>query len=146
MSWEVTDRQAGEGFHIARQRSRQKATPESTSQWYERASADCHSFNCLASRRGIPRKDVELSDTVECAQRWMTDNPCPDPLMGRHLEAMFVAYVEMQTATVAKAVELREVIEQHAMGVDRRQHARDEEPTTAQFFPEVGSRSARYVR
>jgi len=50
-----------------------------------------------------------------------------------------VAYAEMQDATVAEAVELREVIEQHAVVVDRRQDARDEEPITVQFFPEVGA-------
>jgi hypothetical protein len=131
---------------MARHRSRQNATPESTSQWYERTSAACDGFNWLASGRGIPWKDVELSDALECARRWITDNPCPDPSMGRHLEAMLAAYAELQNAPVAKAVELREVIEQHAMVVDRRQHAQDEEPTTAQFFPEVGSRSTRSVR
>jgi len=120
-------------LHMARLRSRQKATSESTSQWYKRASAACHSFKFLES------------DALECA-RWITDNPCPDPSMGRHLEAMLVAYAEMQDVTVAEAVELREVIEQHAVVVDRRQDARDEEPITVQFFPEVGGRSARYVR
>lgn len=130
---------------MARLRSRQKATPESTSQWYQRASAACHSFKVLESHHRALWVDDASSDALECA-RWITDNPCPDPSMGRHLEAMLVAYAEMQDATVAEAVELREVIEQHAVVVDRRQDARDEEPITVQFFPEVGGRSARYVR
>ena len=72
---------------MARLRSRQKATPESTSQWYQRASAASHSFKVLESHHRALWVDDASSDALECA-RWITDNPCPDPSMGRHLEAM----------------------------------------------------------
>ena len=39
---------------MARLRSRQKATSESTSQWYKRASAACHSFKFHESHARSP--------------------------------------------------------------------------------------------
>lgn len=48
---------------------------------------------------------------------------------------MVVAYAEMQNATVGRIMELRDVIEQHAMVVERTKDPRDEEPVTTQFFP-----------
>ena len=59
----------------------------------------------------------ELAAAVETAQHWLIDHPCPDPLIGGHLTALLNAYAEMPNATVARVIELRETIGQHAQAL-----------------------------
>ena len=88
------------------------------SAWY----ADAGSIWELLSpemRYRTPWGGGELSEAVDNAHRWLIAHPCPDPSVSRHLTALLDAYAEMPHATVARVMELREIIGRHAEAVDR---------------------------
>ena len=60
----------------------------------------------------------ELAAAVETAHDWLIAHPCPDPSISGHLTALLNAYAEMPHATVARVMELRETIGQHAQALN----------------------------
>jgi hypothetical protein len=93
---------------------------ESISQWHKRAIAACGPFIYPESRFRNLWVDDELSEAIQSACRWLDANPCPDESVGQHFHAMLYAYAHMKTATVARVMELREIIELHNKYVDGR--------------------------
>jgi hypothetical protein len=96
----------------------EKAMTETPLQWYKRARYGCGQFIFAEARYRTPWVDDELTGEIQNARRWYVDNPCPDDTMGHHLEDMLDAYAEMSNATVARVMELREIIERHADALD----------------------------
>ncbi len=98
---------------------------DAVNQWYYRATAACAPFLFPESRFRTPWTGDDLPADVEAARRWLRENPCPDPSLDQHLEAILDAYAEMPTATVSRVMELRESIAVHASALDRRRQPRD---------------------
>lgn len=99
-------------------------TAETVSHWYRRATSGCDPFIFPESRFRTPWMNDELASVLQTACQWLSDNPCPDSSVGLHLQAILDAYAEMPTATVARVMELRDVIESHGKEVDRRKASR----------------------
>ena len=105
-------------------RATETLTAESVSQWYRRAISGCDPFIFPESRFRTPWMNDELASVLQTARQWLSDNRCPDTSIGLHLQAILDAYAEMPTATVARVMELRDVIEKHGKEVDRRKASR----------------------
>ena len=105
-------------------RATEPLTTETISQWYRRATSGCDPFIFPESRFRTPWMNDELASVLQAARQWLSDNPCPDISIGLHLQAILDAYAEMPTATVARVMELRDVIESHGREVDRRRSPR----------------------
>ena len=97
----------------------EEATTDSTGQWYRKARSACEPFMFAAARFRTPWVDDEFAGTITNARQWLRDNPCPDKTLGRHFAGMLGAYAEMTSATVARVMELRVLIEQHVEALDR---------------------------
>jgi hypothetical protein len=95
-------------------------TANAIDQWYKRATSACAPFLFPESRYRNPWTDDELPSAVAAARSWHQQNRCPDASLDEHLEAILDAYAEMSVATVARVMEIREVIDSHAKALDRR--------------------------
>ena len=100
-------------------RAMEEATTARTVQWYRKARSACEPFMFAAARFRTPWVDDEFAATITNARQWFRDNPCPDKTLGRHYAGMLGAYAEMTSATVARVMELRVLIEQHVEALDR---------------------------
>jgi len=96
----------------------EEATTDSTGQWYRKARSACEPFMFAAARFRTPWVDDEFAGTISNARQWLRDNPCPDQTLGRCFVGMLGAYAEMTSATVARVLELRVVIEQYVEALD----------------------------
>lgn len=96
-----------------------RAKDRALSAWYD-AAGSIWELLSPEMRYRTPWGGNELADAVQNAQQWLNGHPCPDPSVGRHLEEILDAYAEMPRATVARVMELREIIGQHAQAVSRR--------------------------
>jgi hypothetical protein len=92
-------------------------------QWYKRATTGCAPFLYPESRFRTPWTGDDLPESVAVARRWHAENPCPDEAWDQHLTAILDAYAEMSVATVARVMELREVIHHHVKAFDRQKGA-----------------------
>jgi hypothetical protein len=106
-------------------REMEDSTAESINQWYSRATAACAPFLFPESRFRTPWTADDLPAAVEAARAWHRENPCPDPSLDEHLDAILDAYIEMSNATVSRVMEIRESIQVHAKALDRRRKPRD---------------------
>jgi hypothetical protein len=107
-------------------RETENATADAINQWYYRATAACAPFLFPESRFRTPWTGDDLPAAVEAARQWLRENPCPDPSLDQHLEAILDAYAEMRSATVSRVMELRESIAEHAKALDRRRKPRSD--------------------
>ena|ERR1039458_1633957 len=106
-------------------RATEDPTTETTSsQWYRRAVSACDPFLFPESRFRTLWMDDDLARSLKGARQWLEGNPCPDRTIGSHLQAILDAYSEMTSATVARVMELRAIIESHGKEVDRRRTTR----------------------
>jgi len=105
-------------------RAKEAVTQETISHWYRRATSGCDPFIFPESRFRTPWMNDDLASVLQSARQWLSDNPCPDPAISHHLQAILDAYAEMPTATVGRVMELRDVIESHGKEVDRRRSPR----------------------
>ena len=87
---------------------------DKTVQWYRRARFACEPFMFAEARFRTPWVDDEFAATIRTARQWLSDHPCPDGSLGRHFVEMLGAYAEMTSATVARVMEIRVSIEEHA--------------------------------
>jgi len=71
------------------------------------------------ARFRTPWVDDEFAEVIRTAGQWLRDNPCPDDSLGQHFVAMLDAYAEMTSATVARLMELRAIIEQEVRALDQ---------------------------
>jgi hypothetical protein len=71
-----------------------------------------------AARFRTPWVDDEFAATIQTSRRWLSDNPCPEELLGRHFVEMLGSYAEMTSATVARVMQLRIDIEEHVKALD----------------------------
>jgi hypothetical protein len=69
------------------------------------------------ARFRTPWVDDEFAALIGTARQWLRDHPCPGSL-GRHFVTMLDAYAEMTSATVARVMELRVIIEQEVRALD----------------------------
>jgi hypothetical protein len=93
-------------------------------QWYERATTGCAPFLYPESRFRTPWTGDDLSESVAEARRWHELNRCPNHDLDEQFTAILDAYAEMSVATVARVMELREVIHRHLRAFDRRKGQR----------------------
>ena len=105
-------------------RATEGPTAEATAQWYKMAISACDPFLFPESRFRTLWMDDDLGRVLENARQWLQDNPCPVTSIGSHLQVILDAYSEMTSATVARVMELRGVIELHGKEVDRRRATR----------------------
>jgi hypothetical protein len=95
-------------------------------QWYKRAATACAPFLYPESRFRTPWTGDELPELVARARLWHQDNPCPDELVDHDVTVILDAYSEMATATVARFMELRETIKDHAAALEERRAHRSQ--------------------
>ena len=98
---------------------------QAINQWYTRAAVACAPFLFPESRFRMPWTGDDLPAAVEAARQWHRENPCPDGLVDQHLETILDAYDEMANATVARVMEIRDIIEVHTAALDRRRKPRN---------------------
>ena len=99
--------------------------PQAINQWYTRAAVACAPFLFPESRFRMPWTGDDLPAAVEAARQWHRENPCPDSSLDQHLGTILDAYDEMANATVARVMEIRDIIEVHAAALDRRRKPRN---------------------
>jgi hypothetical protein len=87
------------------------------------------------ARFRTPWVDDEFAALIRTARQWLHDNPCPDDSLGRHFARMLDAYAEMTSATVARVMELRVIIEQEVRALDHWK------PPSARIAPSSGDGS-----
>ena len=92
-------------------------TTDPTLQWHKRARSAWESSVFPEMRFRTPWGDDEMAVAVRTAREWISHNPCPDDATGQQLIRMLDAYAEMSRATVARFLELRQVVEQLAVSV-----------------------------
>ena len=97
--------------------SPRQATGTALSAWYA-AAGSIWELLSPEMRFRTPWGGGELAAAVEEAHHWLIAHPCPDPAISEHLTALLNAYAEMPRATVARVMELRETIGQHAQALN----------------------------
>jgi hypothetical protein len=100
------------------------AATQAINKWYTRAVTACAPFLFPESRFRMPWTGEDVPAAVEAARQWHRENPCPDGSLDQHLESILDAYGEMANATVARVMEIREIIEVHTTALDRRRKPR----------------------
>jgi hypothetical protein len=94
------------------------------------AERQCYS---LLDSEGVPGPDAydDLYDLANQAIRWLTDNPCPNPITGRRFEAQMMAdravadtvrsaaFSGDSDAMVTQLSDLRDVNDRHAEAIDQ---------------------------
>ena len=91
---------------------------EPRADWYWHARSMWEPVFFPERRFRNPWADHELAADVARVREWLEANPCPDPSLKAHIDAMLAAYDEMAGATVQRVTELREVIGEHAEVID----------------------------